>query len=157
MQAREGKVYCCVVLDLFSRKVVGWAIDRRCETALVNDALSMAGQSRVTSPFTIIHSDHGSQFTSWAFTENVRRYGLLGSMGTIGDCYDNAPMESFWGSMQIELLNRQRWITKVQLSLAIADYIENFYNPQRRHSSLSYLTPNEYENLYLTRTQTTFS
>ena len=78
-------------------------------------------------------------------------------MGTIGDCYDNAPMESFWGSMQIELLNRQRWITKVQLSLAIADYIENFYNPKRRHSSLSYLTPNEYENLYLTRTQTTFS
>ena len=154
---REGKIYCCVVLDLFSRKVVGWAIDRRCETALVNDALSMAGQSRVTSPFTIIHSDHGSQFTSWAFTENVRRYGLLGSMGTIGDCYDNAPMESFWGSMQIELLNRQRWITNVQLSLAIADYIENFYNPQRRHSSLSYLTPIEYENLHLTQTQATFS
>jgi transposase InsO family protein len=117
----------------------------------------MAGGSRVTSPWTVIHSDHGSQVTSWAFTENVRRYGLLGSMGTIGDCYDNAPMESFWGSMQIELLNRQRWITIVELSAAMADYIENFYNPARRHSSLNYLTPNEFEDLHLTQTQTTFS
>ena len=98
-----------------------------------------------------------SQFTSWAFTENVRRYGLLGSMGTIGDCYDNAPMESFWGSMQIELLNRQRWVTVVELSAAMADYIENFYNPARRHSSLGYLTPDEFEDLQLTQTQTTFS
>lgn len=154
---REGKVYCCCVLDLFSRKVVGWAIDRRCEATLVNDALSMAGESRRVSSRTVIHSDHGSQFTSWAFTENVRRYGLLGSMGTIGDCYDNAPMESFWGSMQIELLNRQRWVTVVELSAAMADYIENFYNPARRHSSLGYLTPDEFEDLQLTQTQTTFS
>ena len=92
---REGKVYCCVVLDLYSRKVVGWAIDRRCEAVLVNDALSKAAGTRITSPATVIHSDHGVQFTSWAFSENVRRLGLLGSMGTVGDCYDNAPMESF--------------------------------------------------------------
>lgn len=154
---REGKVYCCAVLDLFSRKVVGWAIDRRCESDLVNDALSMAGRSRTTSGETVIHSDHGSQFTSWAFTENIRRYGLLGSMGTVGDCYDNAPMESFWGSMQIELLNRQRWITIVELSVAMADYIENFYNRERRHSSLNYLTPNEFEDLHLTHNQTQLS
>ncbi|MGC1406941.1 MAG: IS3 family transposase, partial [Candidatus Dormiibacterota bacterium] len=88
----EGKVYCCVVLDLYSRKVVGWAIDRRCEAPLVNDALTRAGSSRPTSAETVIHSDHGSQFTAWAFTENVRRLGLVGSMGTVGDCYDNAPM-----------------------------------------------------------------
>jgi transposase InsO family protein len=93
----EGKVCCCVVLDLFSRKVVGWAIDRRCESALVIDAINKAKGSRLPSPSTIIHSDHGSQFTSWAFTENVRRLGLISSMGTVGDCYDNAPMESFWG------------------------------------------------------------
>ncbi len=85
---QEGKLYCCVVLDLYSRKVVGWAIDRRCEAALVNDALAKAGAWRTTSPSTIIHSDHGSQFTSWAFTENVRRLGLVGSMGTAGDCFD---------------------------------------------------------------------
>ena len=154
---REGTLYCCAVLDLFSRRVVGWAIDRRCESALVNDALSMAGRSRITSPDTIIHSDHGSQFTSWAFTENIRRYGLLGSMGTVGDCYDNAPMESFWGSMQIELLDRQRWVTINELSSAMVDYIENFYNSARRHSSLNYLTPNEFEELQLIQNQTTFS
>ena len=114
----EGKLYCCVVLDLYSRKVVGWAIDRRCESALVLDAINKAGESRKTSPSTVIHSDHGTQFTSWAFTENVRRLGLLSSMGTVGDCYDNAPMESFWGSMQIELLNRQPWRTKMELGLA---------------------------------------
>jgi len=154
---REGKVYCCVVLDLFSRKVVGWAIDRRCESTLVNDALSMAGATRATSQTTVIHSDHGTQFTSWAFTENVRRLGLMGSMGTVGDCYDNAPMESFWGSMQIELLNRQSWKTVVELSGAMAEWIESFYNPVRRHSALKYMTPNEYEALHSKETQAAFS
>jgi transposase InsO family protein len=152
----EGKVYCCVVLDLFSRKAVGWAIDRRCETALVNDALAQARASR-SSARTIIHSDHGSQFTSWAFTENVRRLGLISSMGTVGDCYDNAPMESFWGSMQTELLNRQKWRTHLELAVAIADYIDHFYNPARRHSALGYLTPNEYEHLHSPQPQATLS
>ena len=87
-ETQEGKLYCCVVLDMYSRKIVGWAIDRRCEAVLVNDALAKAGASRPTSPSTVIHSDHGSQFTSWTFTENVRRLGLISSMGTVGDCYD---------------------------------------------------------------------
>ncbi len=95
----------------------------------------------------VIHSDHGSQFTSWAFTENVRRLGLTSSMGTVGDCYDNAPMESFWGSVQIELFNRRKWRTKIELAVAIADYIEHFYNSARRHSALGYLTPTEFEDL----------
>jgi len=97
------------------------------------------------------------QFTSWAFTENVRRYGLLGSMGTVGDCYDNSPMESFWGSMQIELLNRQRWMTVVELSVAMANYIENFYNLSRRHSSLQYFTPSEFEKLNCIEIQTSLA
>ena len=108
----------------------------------------MAAETRTTLD-TVIHSDHGPQFTAWAFTENVRRLGLLGSMGTVGDCYDNAPMESFWGSMQIELLDRQRWTTRIELSAAIADYI-GFYNADRRHSSLGYLTPNEHDHLHST-------
>jgi putative transposase len=149
----EGKLYCCVVLDLYSRKAVGWAIDRRCEAVLVNDALAKASNNRPTQPGTVIHSDHGPQFTSWAFTENVRRLGLISSMGTVGDCYDNAPMESFWGSMQIELLNRQKWRTNLELAIAIADYIDHFYNSNRRHSSLGYLTPNEYETVHSTPTQ----
>lgn len=144
-RTREAKVYCCCVLDLFSRKVVGWSISRHCDSDLVNGALSMAGSSRATSPETVIHSDHGSQFTSWAFSRNIARIGLSGSMGTIGDCYDNAPMESFWGSMQIELLNRKKWTSVLELSDAMADYIETFYNAQRRHSSIGYLTPDEFE------------
>jgi len=100
-----------------------------------------------------IRSVESGQSTSWGFTENVRNYGLLGSMGTVVDCYDNSPMESFWGSMQIELLNRQRWTTVVELSVAMADYIENFYNLSRRHSSLDYFTPDEFENLQLKETQ----
>jgi putative transposase len=146
---REGKVYCCVVLDAFSRRVVGWSIDRRCETALVNDALSMASESRAIDDASIIHSDHGSQYTSWGFSELVRQHRLLGSMGTIGDCYDNAPMESFWGSMQIELLNRKKWRTKIELSIAMAEWIEHFYNPERLHSALGYVPPEEFEALHL--------
>ncbi len=149
---REGKVYCCVVLDAFSRRVVGWAIDRRCETALVNDAVLMAGESRPTG--SIIHSDHGSQFTSWGFSELIRSKGLIGSMGTVGDCYDNAPMESFWGTMQIELLNRKKWRTKIELSIAIAEWIEHFYNLERLHSSIGYLPPTEFEALHSLQTQT---
>jgi putative transposase len=81
----------------------------------------------------------------------------MGSMGTVGDCYDNAPMESFWGSMQIELLNRKSWKTVVELSAAMAEWIEDFYNPLRRHSSLNYLTPNEYEALHSRKAQAAFS
>ena len=148
----EGKIDCCVVLDLFSRKVVGWAIDRRCESALVIDAINKAKDSRPERSSTVIHSDHGSQYTSWAFTENVRRLGLISSMGTTGDCYDNAPMESFWGSMQIELLNRQRWRTNLQLAVGMADYIENFNNvARRRPGALNYLTPIEFEDLHSTQ------
>jgi transposase InsO family protein len=135
---REGKIYCCVVLDLYSRKAVGWAIGRRCEAALVNDALAKAVTSRTTPPSTVIHSDHGSQFTSWAFTENVRRLRLVHSMGTVGDCYDNAPME----------LNRQKWRTNLELVIAMADYIGHFYNSDHRHSSLDHLTPNEFDDLH---------
>ncbi len=85
------------------------------------------------------------QFTSWAFTSNVRNYGLKLSLGTVGDCYDNAMIESFWGRMQTELLNRKTWTTVVELSMEMADYIENFHNTRRRHSSLAMLTPTEYE------------
>ena len=150
---REGKLYCCGVLDMYSRKIVGWAIGRRCTSDLVNTALMNASGRLDHQGYTVIHSDHGSQFTSWAFSEKVRQLGLLSSMGTIGDAYDNAPMESFWGSMQVELLNRQPWHTFVELSTAIADYIENFYNTNRRHSSIGYLTPQEFEEIHTGREQ----
>jgi putative transposase len=99
------------------------------------------------------NSDHRGPFTSWDFTEHVRRLGLLSSIGTVGDCYDCAPMESFWGSMQIEPLNRQKGRTKMELALAMAEYIEHFYNSNRRHSALGYLHPERIRRFTPTTTQ----
>jgi putative transposase len=142
---REGKVYCAVVLDTFARRVVGWSIDSTQTAALVTNALDMAIRNRAAQPGLLIHSDHGVQYTSWAFTDRARATGLLPSMGSIGDCYDNAMIESFWGRMQTELLNRRKWRTRLELANAIFEYLEIFHNRQRRHSALGMLTPIEYE------------
>jgi transposase InsO family protein len=141
---REGKVYCAVVLDAFSRRVVGWSIDSSQTANLVVNALGMAIENR-QSEGVVIHSDHGTQFTSWAFTRRALDSGLMPSMGSIGDCYDNGQMESFWARMQVELLNRRRWNTRLELANAIFEYLEIFHNRQRRHSSLGMLSPIEYE------------
>jgi transposase InsO family protein len=141
---REGKVYCAVVLDTFSRLVVGWSIDSCATAALVTSALGMAIDRRDPDG-TVIHSDQGVQFTSWAFTQRVRDAGLLPSMGSVGDCFDNAVIESFWSRMQVELLDRKRWNTRVELATAIFEYLEIFHNRQRRHSALGMLTPVEFE------------
>jgi putative transposase len=142
---REGKVYCAVVLDACTRRVVGWSIDSSQTAALATSALDMAIRNRVAGPGVVIHSDHGVQFTSWAFTDRARISGLLPSMGSIGDCYDNAMIESFWGRVQTELLNRQRWRTRLELANALFEYLEIFHNRRRRHSALGMLTPIEYE------------
>jgi len=141
---REGKVYCAVVLDAFSRRVVGWSIDSSQTANLVVNALGMAIENRQAEGV-VIHSDHGTQYTSWAFTRRALDSGLVQSMGSIGDCYDNGQMESFWARMQVELLNRKRWNTRLELANAIFDYLEIFHNRQRRHSSLGMLSPIEYE------------
>jgi len=145
---REGKVYCCVVLDAYSRRVVGWSIDTHQASSLVTNALSMALTNRTPTSSTVIHSDHGTQFTSWTFTERVRQAGLVPSMGSVGDGYDNAVIESFWGRLQTELLNRQKWRTRIELSTALFEYLEIFHNRIRRHSALGMLTPVDYENLH---------
>jgi transposase InsO family protein len=142
----EGKLYCAGVLDTHSRKIVGWSINSNQTSKLVTDAIDMAIAHR-SPQSTIVHSDHGSQFISWAFSSRIKAAGLTPSMGSIGDGYDNAPMESFWGRMQTELLNTKSWSTRAELASAIFNYIEIFHNRQRRHSSLGYLTPVEYENL----------
>lgn len=145
---REGNVYCCAVMDTFSRRIVGWSIDTAQDSNLVVNALDMAIKNRNPPAGGIVHADHGVQFTSWAFTNKIRAAGLMPSFGTIGDGYDNAMMESFWSSMQIELLNRKKWRTRVELANAIFDYIEIFYNRQRRHSRLDYVSPVEHELRY---------
>ena len=145
---REGKIYCCAVLDVFSRRVVGWSIDSSQTSQLVMNALGMATEARHPNGELVIHSDRGSQFASWAFSQKVKQAGLAPSMGSVGSAYDNAMMESFWGRMQVELLNRKRWKTRVELANSIHDYIELFHNTRRRHSSLNMLTPAEFERQY---------
>lgn len=146
---REGKLFCCVVLDVFSRLVVGWSIDTTHTTLLVLNALGMATQRREHRDGLIIHSDRGVQFTSWAFSQRVRDAGIAPSMGATGSCFDNAMMEAFWARIQVELLNRRRWKTRVELSSAIHDYIEHFHNTRRRHSALGMRTPAEIETGWL--------
>ena len=107
------------MLDAHSRRIVGWSIDSHQATALVTNALQMAINNR-TAPGTVIHCDHGTQFTSWAFSERVRQAGLVPSMGTVGDAFDNALIEAFWARLQTELLDRKRWKTRIELSTALS-------------------------------------
>jgi putative transposase len=111
-RTREGRLYCCAVLDAFSRRIVGWSMDSRADSTLVVNALDMAIRNRRPTGGGIVHADHGTQFTSWVFGEKIRAAGLVPSFGSIGDGLDNAMMESFWSSMQIELLDRQKWKTR---------------------------------------------
>ena len=141
-------MFCCCVMDTFSRKIVGWSIDTVQNSNLVVNALDMALKNRKPAPGGVVHADHGVQFTSWAFTNKIREAGLMPSFGSIGDGLDNAMMESFWSSMQIELLDRKRWLTRVELANAMFEYIEVFHNRKRRHSGLGYRTPIEVEVAY---------
>jgi putative transposase len=140
-----GRVYLAVVLDAWSRRVVGWSIADHLRSELVVDALQMAIWRRRPTDGTVVHSDHGSQYTSWAFGRRLRAAGLLGSMGTVGDALDNAVAESFFGTLQLELLDRRHWTNREELASAIFEWIECFYNPQRRHSSVGMLSPVDYE------------
>jgi len=141
-----GKLYCAVVLDAYSRRIVGWSIANHIRSELVVDALQMAIWRRQPPEHqTIAHSDHGSQYTSWAFGRRLRGAGLLGSMGSIGDPWDNAVAETFFASLEKELLRRERFATREQARMRIFWYIECFYNTRRRHSSLGYLSPADYE------------
>jgi putative transposase len=141
-----GKLYCAVVLDAYSRRVVGWSIADHIRSELVVDALQMAVWRRQPAEQqTIAHSDHGSQYTSWVFGRRLRAAGLLGSMGTVGDCFDNSVAESFFGTLQLELLDEHHWHSREQLANAIFDWIECWYNPHRRHSYCNNLSPIDYE------------
>jgi putative transposase len=142
----EGRVYAAVVIDAWSRRVVGLAIADHLRAELVVDALTLAAWlRRPPAGQTIHHSDHGCQYTSWAFGQRLRAAGLLGSLGSIGDCFDNALCEAFFATLQTELLDRRTWATRAELAGAIFEYVERFYNPTRRHSALGYLSPIAYE------------
>ena len=133
------------MLDTYSRRVVGWSIDAAPTAALVTNALGMAIDARRPTGSTVIHSDQGTQYGSWAFTRRALDAGLLPSMGAVGTRFDSALMESFWSRVQVELLDRQVWSTRLELATALFEYLEIFHNRQRRHSSLGMLTPFEFE------------
>jgi len=141
----EGWLYLAVVLDAFSRRVVGWSMASHLRTELVLDAFNMAVWNRRPDEGLVHHSDHGCQYTSLAFGRRLREAGIVGSMGTVGDCYDNAAAESFFATLKTELLSRRTWATRAEATTAIFDYIEGFYNRRRRHSTLDYLSPTDYE------------
>ena len=140
----EGWLYLAVVLDLFSRRVVGWAVDRRLETALVMTAWHQALTRRRTAP-QLHHSDRGSQYTSAAFQQALHQYGVQCSMSRRGNCYDNAPVESFFKTLKTEIADRPIWTTRTAATAAIGRYIEDFYNARRLHSSLGYRSPAQFE------------
>jgi putative transposase len=139
-----GFLYLAVVLDVFSRRIVGWAMESSLHTELVLQALNLAlGQRRPGG--VIHHSDHGSQYTSFAFGKRCEQAGVRPSMGSVGDCFDNAMCESFFATLECELLDRRRFKTQIEARIAIFEFIEGWYNPHRRHSALDYLSPINYE------------
>jgi transposase InsO family protein len=141
----EGWLYLSTVIDLYSRRIVGWSMSTRLITKLVIDALSMAVLQRKPPQGVIHHSDRGSQYCSDAYQALLSKHGFICSMSGKGNCYDNAVMESFYHTLKIELVYGQRYRTRREAQMAIFDYIEIFYNRQRLHSSLDYQTPEAFE------------
>jgi len=143
----EGWLYLAVILDCFSRRVIGWAMADHLRTELVLDALGMAvWQRRPSAGAGVVHhSDHGCQYSSLAFGRELRDSGLLPSMGSVGDAYDNAVAESFFATLKCELLYRRSWPRREDARRALFDFIEAWYNPRRRHSTLGYVSPATYE------------
>jgi putative transposase len=140
-----GFLFLAVVLDVWSRKIVGWAMSSRLVTQLVVDAMSMAVERRGAVTGVIHHSDQGCQYTSIEFGRHCREAGIRPSMGSVGDCYDNAMCESFFATLECELLDRHRFADRAEAELAVFDFIEGFYNTRRRHSALDYLAPAAFE------------
>ena len=145
----EGWLYLAAVQDAYSRAIVGWSMADHMRAELVVDALEMATARRRPGPGLIHHSDQGSQYVSLGFGQAARDSGIAVSMGSKGDCYDNAVAESFFATLKKELVNRQSWPTRRELGAAVFDYVEVFYNRKRRHSTLGYLSPAEFEKISL--------
>lgn len=142
---QEGWLYVAAILDLYSRKIVGWAMSERIDTALILKALSMALLHRQPPGHLLFHSDRGVQYASGDYRRALARSGLTASMSRKGNCYDNAAMESFWSTLKMELVYRRVFLTRNQAKREIFHYIETFYNRQRIHSALGYRSPVDFE------------
>lgn len=144
----EGWLYLASVIDCFSRLIVGWCMLSHMRLELVERALEMAVARRRPEPGLIHHSDHGSQFTAVIFGQRCEQLGIDVSMGSIGDCYDNAVCEAFHSTLKREFVNRRPWPTRAELKTGVFAYIEGFYNTRRRHSTLKFHSPSQFEALY---------
>jgi putative transposase len=149
LRTGEGWLYLAAVQDAYSRQIVGWSMTTHMRASLVIDALKMALARRRPPPGLIHHSDQGSQYVSLAFGRAARDAGIAVSMGSRGDAYDNAVAETFFATLKRELVNRRTWPSRLELQTAVFEYIEAFYNRQRRHSTLGMLSPATYEQLHL--------
>jgi transposase InsO family protein len=145
LPTRSGMLYLATVLDLASRKCVGWAMRDTLEVDLVLSALHMAREARRPAPGLIVHSDRGSQYASAAFRSALAAHGMLASMSGKGNCYDNAVAESFFSTLEFELIMKQDWHTREDARRAVFQYIETWYNRKRRHSTLGSISPADYE------------
>ncbi len=141
----EGWLYLVAVQDVYSRRIVGWSMADHMRTELVSDALQMALTHRRPPPGLIWHSDQASQFVSLAFGQQARAAGIAQSMGSRGDCFDNAVAESFFATLKKELIHRRSWPSKAELRTEVFEYIEVFFNRRRRHSTLGHLSPEQFE------------
>lgn len=141
----EGFLYVAAMKDLCTKKIVGWSMSEGMPVQLVLDALTMAVERQRPAAGVLVHSDRGVQYATSAFRLALSRYGMTQSMSRRGNCYDNAPMESFFASLKIERLDQERLRTRSQAKAAVFDYIETFYNPVRLHSAIGYEAPNRYE------------
>lgn len=142
---REGWLYLAAVLDMCTRRIVGWSMSERATNLLTRQALQMALQQRRPKPGLILHSDQGSQYTDSGYQSVLSVHGLVASMNAAGTWYDNAPMESFFGTLKSELVYHCDYLTRDEARVSIFGYVEMFYNRRRRHSSLGYLAPEAYE------------
>lgn len=145
----EGWLYLSVILDIYSRQIVGWAMSNRLTKELTIDAFEQAVSHRKLSPEMIFHSDRGSQFACTEFREILAKYNMIQSMSRAGDCYDNAITETFFGTLKTELIYFEEYLLRDEARRSIFEYIEVFYNRQRRHSALGYMTPAEFEQIRL--------
>ena len=148
----EGWLYLATVIDLFSRKVIGWALSERMTKELVISAMQMSITNSGIPKGAIFHSDRGSQYASYAFQDILREHGILQSMSAKGDCYDNACAESFFATIKKELIHRRQFKTRSKAKLEIVNYIVSWYNPERIHSALGDLSSMEFEQEYYAKT-----
>jgi transposase InsO family protein len=147
VQVGSQWLYLAAILDLFSRKVVGWAAESHLRTDLCLEALRAAVAIRQPQPGLVHHSDRGCQYTSDAYQAELRRHGIVPSMSRKGDCWDNAVAESFFGTLKTELIHRRALRTLAEGRDALSDYIHGFYNSERRHSTLGRISPNKFEEI----------